>query len=498
MPRATPRRFAPRRGRCRLARDTPCRTRDTVCYSGAMKRLAPWPRWRCPACGSPSQTKPCTGWTQWSQSASHAGDVCVTGQAPANILASVTVDPFASTETFFAGGDILVHYQVPLVVDDDVYTLHKLGAVLGARARNRPTAARSSATSGTRRSGPRSTGTGRASKLKFDWSVGTDWKPVPSEVAGSEPLFQPVIVGDNLYMPAQSARSCASIAGPASCRRASSPSSSRPIPYITGPLVADAGGNIYYNVVSFAPGTPLGSDAKGWLVRIAPDDTFTAVSYDTLVAERADGDELPRDLRRDEPGAGPAVAAAAERRRDAAVAAAHRVRLAAARRQRRADHRARRHDLHRQPRALLVARQLRRRRQPRPHAQVGGAACAASSTTAAASSCPSDGDAGQHQCDCRPGVADGVDATPPASCPPAASSTSRRRRRWRCPTAACSTARYTSTTATAATSSSSTPRASRPAATTSAGTTRRPYGSTTAPTRSSSRTTTTTTTRWRW
>ncbi|HEU5433402.1 MAG TPA: hypothetical protein VFU81_17185, partial [Thermomicrobiales bacterium] len=91
-----------------------------------MKRLGLAAALLCAACGS-SSSNPCSGWMQWSQGASHSGDVCVAGQAPKTLLAKVQVDPFAATETFFSQGDILVHYQVPLVVGDDVYTLHKLG-----------------------------------------------------------------------------------------------------------------------------------------------------------------------------------------------------------------------------------------------------------------------------------------------------------------------------------------------------------------------------------
>jgi hypothetical protein len=91
-----------------------------------MKRFAPVAALAFAACSS-SNVNPCSGWMQWSQSASHSGEVCVAGQAPAHVLASIQVDPFANTETVVAQGDILVHYQVPLVVGDDVYTMHKLG-----------------------------------------------------------------------------------------------------------------------------------------------------------------------------------------------------------------------------------------------------------------------------------------------------------------------------------------------------------------------------------
>ena len=166
-----------------------------------MKRLCIVVALALGACSS-SKEDPCTGWTQWSQGASHAGDVCVAGQAPANVLANVTVDPFASTETFFAGGDILVHYQVPLVVGDDVYTLHKLGTY-SAPCPQSPDGSEVECHFWDTQIWTEEHWHWQGKQLKFDWSVGSDWKPVPSEVAGSEPLFQPVIVGDRLYLPGQ-------------------------------------------------------------------------------------------------------------------------------------------------------------------------------------------------------------------------------------------------------------------------------------------------------
>src|SRR6185369_14588246 len=91
-------------------------------------------------------------------------------------------------DVVLANGDILVHYQVPLVVDDDVYTLHKLGDYSFPCV-------------------PPDDGSDQAcyfwntqiwteehyhwsgNTLEFDWSVGSDWLPVPSDVSGSEPLF---------------------------------------------------------------------------------------------------------------------------------------------------------------------------------------------------------------------------------------------------------------------------------------------------------------------
>ena len=246
-----------------------------------MKRFAPVAALAFAACSS-SSVNPCTGWMQWSQSADHSGQVCVAGQQPARMLANLQVDPFAGFETQLASGDILVHYQVPLVVGEDVYTLHKLGdyslpcdqSADGSEVECHFWDSQIWTEERWHWDGD---------KLLFDWSAGSDWKPIPSEVAESEPLFQPVIVGDNLYLPGAMGSILRVDRNNGITQTRIAPVFGNGTPYISGPLVADAKGNIYYNVIAFQSPAPLGLDAKAWLVRVAPDDTFTTTSYDQLV-----------------------------------------------------------------------------------------------------------------------------------------------------------------------------------------------------------------------
>jgi outer membrane protein assembly factor BamB len=229
---------------------------------------------------SPSSDS-CSGWSQWSQGASHSGQVCVAAQSPARILSTVEVDPFAGDATLVAG-DLLVHYQVPLAVGDDVYSLHKLGAFTqpcDAFATGNEVACHSwDSQIWTEERRHWSDG-----KLEFVWSAGSDWKPVPSEIASAEPLFQPVVVGNNLYLPAAAGAILRVDRKTGVTRARITPSGFGATAYVSGPLVADAHGNVYYNVISFADPQPLGTDAPGWLVRVAPDDGVTVKRYDELV-----------------------------------------------------------------------------------------------------------------------------------------------------------------------------------------------------------------------
>jgi len=252
-----------------------------------MNRLALVAALSCAACSS-SSPDPCTGWSQWSQTASHAGEVCVTGQTPARVVTSTQVDPFAGLETLIDGA-LLVHYSVPLIIGDDVYLTRKRGDY-SAPCTPPDDGSEEACHSWDSQIWTEEYWHWKGDKLEFVWSVGSDWTPVPSEVAGDEPLFQPVVVGDNLYLPGKfgSALRVDRHTGIVEAKLATS-APFGPTPYVTGPLVADTNGYVYYNVVSFLDPQPANSDAKGWLVRIAPNDQAVVKSYDQLVPNAPTG-----------------------------------------------------------------------------------------------------------------------------------------------------------------------------------------------------------------
>jgi len=66
-----------------------------------------------------------TDWTQTGRTAAHAGTVCATGVSLSSQVSTFVLDPNLPQETAEANGALLVHYQVPLVVGDDVYAAVK-------------------------------------------------------------------------------------------------------------------------------------------------------------------------------------------------------------------------------------------------------------------------------------------------------------------------------------------------------------------------------------
>src|SRR6266481_10018880 len=67
------------------------------------------------------------GWTQWGQNAQHTGSVSVTGQRAVRSIFELTYDPFVAQEQAESNGDLVVHYQAPLVDGSDLFMEYKTG-----------------------------------------------------------------------------------------------------------------------------------------------------------------------------------------------------------------------------------------------------------------------------------------------------------------------------------------------------------------------------------
>jgi hypothetical protein len=231
----------------------------------------------------PPSVEACAEWPQWGGTRDHAGQVCVGGQRPMRFLASVVVDPFAANET--AGdGDLRIHYQVPLVVGDDVYALQKSGAFTppcpipdaGAEA---------ACVSEDSQTWNETYFSWASGQIVREWTYPTDWKPVPSEIGNSEQMFQPAVSGGYLYIPGLGGtlHKVDRKTGKLVKRLSPFPDPIDVDSYVSGPVVADGNGNVYYNVIKMDHAQPLFNDMTGWLVAVAADDTVKSIVYDTLV-----------------------------------------------------------------------------------------------------------------------------------------------------------------------------------------------------------------------
>ena len=215
-----------------------------------------------------------TGWLQFGHDPAHTGAVAVNAQRMQTVIASVVMDPFVVQEEMYYGDDLLVHYAAPLMDGDDVFVEIKGGAFTA---------------------GNWSTQTWGVQALRWDgnkltprWTAFSDWKPAPNGAGGPafEPVFQPVLANGFVYLPAAGGGVLRVNRDDGTAQRFG-PAAVPPdrIAYVSGPLVADAAGNVMYNVLVLdAVNNPWNSDTKNaWIVRIGTDGTAKTADYASIV-----------------------------------------------------------------------------------------------------------------------------------------------------------------------------------------------------------------------
>jgi hypothetical protein len=232
-------------------------------------------------------------WAQWGQNPQHTGNMPVIGQPPQGKLSDLTFDPFVSQEVAESGA-LLTHYQAPLVNGATIFAEFKSGTYVSCQppGSGQPFPC-----------GPDAWNTEIWNETALQWQNGqlipvwnfaTDWTPVPNSgtapsrhsLGGWEPLFQPALAGQYIYVPGaggtlyqlnQSDGSLAARINPFG-------STIDPSEFVAGGLAADNLGNIYYNVLQVNLAWPWDMDAvNSWLVKVAPDDSTTMVSYPSLL-----------------------------------------------------------------------------------------------------------------------------------------------------------------------------------------------------------------------
>ena len=233
-------------------------------------------------------------WPQWAQNAQHSGVVSVAGQNAAQQYADIVYDPFVPAEQAESGGDLVVHYQAPLVDGNDVFMEFKNGRYVPCvpAGSGKPFPCGSDAWDQQVWSEKRLEWQDGA--LAELWRFDSDWKPEPDAgaLAGWEPVFHAALAGGFVYVPGAGGtvfklnRNDGTVAS-----RLNPFQSMDPSIFVAGPLTADAAGNIYYNALKLAiaadpkQNNPWGTDVPGaWLVKIGADDSVSLASFDSLTS----------------------------------------------------------------------------------------------------------------------------------------------------------------------------------------------------------------------
>jgi outer membrane protein assembly factor BamB len=229
-------------------------------------------------------------WPEWGQTPAHLGAPAQAGQGLSRIIASTTYDPFIEEEKKDGEGDVLLHYQSPLIDGDDVFMLHKSGKFVGCDPTGEtpdPVPCGSAMWNEEQWSERRYTWAGDA--LIEQWSFESDWKPEPDAGSGLwEPVFHPALAGRYVIVPGAGGTVFAvdRTTGQAFTRINPFGSSIDPNTFVAGPLTVDGDGNVYYNAVKLSGGKdPWGTDdvVAAWLVKVNAHGVASKVAFRSLI-----------------------------------------------------------------------------------------------------------------------------------------------------------------------------------------------------------------------
>jgi hypothetical protein len=218
-------------------------------------------------------------WAEWGRNAQHTNATNAVGQPARNILADVVYDPFVAQEQAdpLAGGDLLVHYQTPLVNGDNVFMEFKTGTFTDVPHWE--------------------TQTWQEKRLHWEngglvvkWAFTSDWKPAPYGSIKSgpawEPVFHPALAGNGLiYIPGAGGTifKVNQTTGAQIARINPFGSVIDQDTYEAGPLTVDGAGNVYYNVIQLKHGQGWNADVvNSWLVKVSAAGVANKVTYAAL------------------------------------------------------------------------------------------------------------------------------------------------------------------------------------------------------------------------
>ena len=225
---------------------------------------------------------PAPFWGQWGQTPQHTGTVGVAGQTGSRILADIVYDPFTSKEEQgpYATGDLLAHFQTPLIDGNDVFMECKTGQYSNIKNWQVQTWCEKKFT-------------WVDGVLTLQWNHISDWKPVPfspdKDGPGWEPVYHAVLTAQAIWVPGFGG-SVFKLDRDTGTGPQINPFGTTldPNTFTVGPLSADKKGNIYYNVMQL-DGSAKDPWADGvdvpnsWLVKITASGVPTAVPWSSLV-----------------------------------------------------------------------------------------------------------------------------------------------------------------------------------------------------------------------
>ncbi|MGH9763954.1 MAG: hypothetical protein ACREAC_24235, partial [Blastocatellia bacterium] len=197
----------------------------------------------------------------------------------------IPYDALIADEEGQNGGNLLAHFEVPLIDGDDVFMESKAG-----------TYSINTYSTETWHQNKFSWVNGQLTKI---WTFDTDWIAPGSVFDFWEPVYQAVLANGFLYDPGAGGTifKINKASGDAVKRINPFGNTIDPNKFTASPLSTDAAGNIYYNVIQLLNTTDdfFADDVvNSWLVRVGPDDSVTKVTYTALLSQASiKGDKVP-------------------------------------------------------------------------------------------------------------------------------------------------------------------------------------------------------------
>ena len=214
-------------------------------------------------------------WPEWGHDSSHTGATNVAGQNLNTILANIVYDPFVDQEKApeNGDGDLLVHYQTPLVDGNDVYMEFKTGTY-------------TSITTWETQIWNEKKLSWVGGNLVEQWSFQSDWKPVPFGSPSWEPVFHATLAGSFVYVPGAGGTVFKLNKSDGSVVARFNPFDNEVVSnmFLTGPITADSSGNIYYNTIKLNKSNPWGTDViNAWLVKITSSGVVSSAQFKNIM-----------------------------------------------------------------------------------------------------------------------------------------------------------------------------------------------------------------------
>ncbi|HVO80616.1 MAG TPA: hypothetical protein VMT28_07785 [Terriglobales bacterium] len=236
---------------------------------------------------SPVLAQGMADWSQWGRTAQHNGSTPAIGQSPNTKLADITFDPFTSQEMAETFGDLLAHYQAPLVDGSNVFLEVKTGTYVSCDPPGSGQPFPCGPDAWDQQIWNERAFVWQGGALVQLWNFQSDWKPEPNAVhlGGWEPVFHAALGNGFVFVPGFAGSIYKLNESDGSLVVQYKPFAvDDPNTFVSGPLTVDRTGNVYYNIVALTSTNPWGRNVRGaWLVRVSPAGIVRKVSYATLV-----------------------------------------------------------------------------------------------------------------------------------------------------------------------------------------------------------------------